>query len=446
MIEYRMQPEPRRASDYIGTAIMAICTNLAKNSNFSGYSYKDEMIDRAIENCLHRSTKIATQEHGPVEIEKIVGQTVTVRARDGVWRKAAVHSYGSQELYRYKFGGFNARPAHISLEVIATKNHRWFIRDGSVTENLQIGDYLEPASFKDGLDPTGVIHGILFGDGGGHKRFQQTSDGMSIVPQGRQYSALRVCKQDVVRDEIVSYMEAAGYKAKYPPFSRGDPVFYVGKWPLVKNVPHTLDPSYIAGFIYGWWLADGSKSVTRKDPERFMIASIDKEAIDWLKEYASYGGYTVVGHVGENIRDETSAFPNAKPLYSITLRKGTPLRVRSIEYFGRDEVFCLQEPVTSGFVLGNGLLTGNCVYAISHFDPAKSNNPFGYFTMVAWRAFIHVINFEKTQQYLKHKNLQLGYDGAPTPDERSHKVIEDFESKLAKKKAKKKAKNVLPLD
>jgi hypothetical protein len=38
--------------DYIGKCIMLIATRLATKPNFSGYSYKEEMISDGIENCL----------------------------------------------------------------------------------------------------------------------------------------------------------------------------------------------------------------------------------------------------------------------------------------------------------------------------------------------------------------------------------------------------------
>lgn len=39
-------------NDYIGKSVYDIAINLARKSNFSGYSYKDDMIGDAIENCL----------------------------------------------------------------------------------------------------------------------------------------------------------------------------------------------------------------------------------------------------------------------------------------------------------------------------------------------------------------------------------------------------------
>ena len=44
--------EPPRANDYIGKCIWLIANRLSTNRNFIGYTYRDEMIGDAIENCL----------------------------------------------------------------------------------------------------------------------------------------------------------------------------------------------------------------------------------------------------------------------------------------------------------------------------------------------------------------------------------------------------------
>lgn len=48
----------------------------------------------------------------------------------------------------------------------------------------------------------------------------------------------------------------------------------------------------------------------------------------------------------------------------------------------------------------------DCISAISNFDPDKTNNPFAYFTSIAWNAFIRRIQKEKKQQYIKLKNYE----------------------------------------
>ena len=91
----------------------------------------------------------------------------------------------------------------------------------------------------------------------------------------------------------------------------------------------------------------------------------------------------------------------------------------------------------------------NCVAAAHSFDPAKSNNPFAYFTQIAWNAFIRRIAKEKKQAYIKHKNfehtnllddlLEENYiAGTKTHNEYSDDIIRNFEDKIVKTQKKNK--------
>ena len=48
----------------------------------------------------------------------------------------------------------------------------------------------------------------------------------------------------------------------------------------------------------------------------------------------------------------------------------------------------------------------NCLQYMSNFDPAKSTNPFAYFTQIIYYAFIRRIQKEKKQQQVKQKLIQ----------------------------------------
>jgi DNA-directed RNA polymerase specialized sigma24 family protein len=91
----------------------------------------------------------------------------------------------------------------------------------------------------------------------------------------------------------------------------------------------------------------------------------------------------------------------------------------------------------------------NCVKAVRLFDPARTNNPFAYFTQIAWNAFIRRISSEKREQYIKHKNIQHTYLSGEMDDmqhgdtgasfqmknnDLSNEIIHSFESKLTKNK------------
>jgi len=55
LVDYKnkMSETPNaKVPNYIGQCIMAICTKLSTKPNFSGYSYREEMIADGIENCI----------------------------------------------------------------------------------------------------------------------------------------------------------------------------------------------------------------------------------------------------------------------------------------------------------------------------------------------------------------------------------------------------------
>jgi hypothetical protein len=112
-------------------------------------------------------------------------------------------------------------------------------------------------------------------------------------------------------------------------------------------------------------------------------------------------------------------------------------------------------------MIGDGI--ENCFAAVDNYDPKRSNNPFSYFTTIAWHAFIRRIDKETTQNYTKHKNLenmmvlsdefyselgsnngdyaQSGGKAEPTKNDneglqRHYDVIRNFEAKQARKKEK----------
>lgn len=106
----------------------------------------------------------------------------------------------------------------------------------------------------------------------------------------------------------------------------------------------------------------------------------------------------------------------------------------------------------------------NCCAAVDNFKPELYNNPFAYFTTIAWNAFIRRIEREGLQNYIKHVNLEhmmvfsdefyseLDGGGAGVGDhhnvagsssktdndglQRHYDVIRTFESKQARKKEK----------
>ena len=56
-----------------------------------------------------------------------------------MYREATVKKYGKQKMYDVTF-----TTSQREKKVTCTLNHRWFLKDGTVTTNLSVGDVLMP--------------------------------------------------------------------------------------------------------------------------------------------------------------------------------------------------------------------------------------------------------------------------------------------------------------
>jgi intein/homing endonuclease len=310
-------------------------------------------------NCGDSKTEVITLEKGVVKLGDVVGQMLTVRGSDGQWHPAKFNEHGEQQLFDLTFVGKNGRGKRFAR---FTRNHRWMLADGTFTDNIKVGDVLMPAPIHAERDPLGVVHGLVFGDGTAHKG--RRDSGRPGVSQGRTYASIRVCKSDKVRDEIHSILDKAGYTYTTPPSAEGDRVYYIGKFAHAKDLPFTRDPDYIAGFIYGWWLADGNKTEANGT---WTISTADTPAANWLTEHSIYAGLQVVSACVKARREGDGSFPNGQALNIVRLRGEVEWKLSSIEEGEVEVVYCPEESVTTTFTLANGLVTGNCSTSAASF-------------------------------------------------------------------------------
>lgn len=104
----------------------------------------------------------------------------------------------------------------------------------------------------------------------------------------------------------------------------------------------------------------------------------------------------------------------------------------------------------------------HCIRYIDSFDPAKSTNPFSYYTQTCYYQFLDRIGQERKQTYIKCKSTMnsivmsdLSDFGEESAEISEHihdnldfdmsfaeKYVDDFESKLAKQKTKRKPKGL----
>lgn len=94
----------------------------------------------------------------------------------------------------------------------------------------------------------------------------------------------------------------------------------------------------------------------------------------------------------------------------------------------------------------------NLIKAVDNFDPTKSNNPFGYFSRIAWRAFLRRIEDESHETYIKLKNMENLYvmdefgelngmeDTVKSAQTARNEFVDDFMKKFEERQNKQKKK------
>jgi len=106
-----------------------------------------------------------------------------------------------------------------------------------------------------------------------------------------------------------------------------------------------------------------------------------------------------------------------------------------------------KKPNFSGYTYKQDMISDgimDCIAAVDNFNPDKTNNPFAYFTQIAWNAFLRRIQKEKKQTYIKHKNfensflmndlMEEGYSTQLKSNDYSNEIVKNFEEKLTKVK------------
>lgn len=107
-----------------------------------------------------------------------------------------------------------------------------------------------------------------------------------------------------------------------------------------------------------------------------------------------------------------------------------------------------KKPNFSGYTYKSDMISDgimDCISAVDNFDPDRTNNPFAYFTQIAWNAFLRRIQREKKQTYIKHKNYENSFllmdvfdEGNKTmqlkTNDYSADIVRSFEDKLTKTK------------
>lgn len=326
-------------------------------------------------NCFSGNTRFVTDKGLRRFRDCKDGEIVTVVDKDGELREATVHYYGAQQLQRVKLHTPNSQ-----FEVICTPDHRWILSDGSVTENLKVGDKLwyRPDNTQHTIDNVRAAEMFCLG--------MAIADGCDYKNKGSIGIRVILCGDKI---KYSKYFELAGYRKSMQNGYIGYSKLHISKQKFLDGECWKYLSAYDNRYLFmGYYAGDG-------EFDGNSCVTVDTRVLDFIRYTCNLCGYFITS---EKFCERRSGYANGKPYYRIQFTTHTNKYngwvVESIEHFGVAGTYCVEEPITHSFTLEKGIPTGNCSARFEFrrgkfFDDKykelsrAAENPIGNYVMVS---------------------------------------------------------------
>lgn len=295
-----------------------------------------------IHNCFSGDTTFIT-EHGLMKFRQFKNDDkVIVKDKDGIFREAVIKCYGYRDMVKVTF-----KAGKRIKTVVCTPDHRWVLKDNSITTSLKIGDKLYAIKDTTKININNISYdeakafctGFIIGDG------TDTKTGTRV----------RLCGD---KSQYASLFEMIGYH-KHQDINE-DPVYWFPqkiKQDFINGKVWRALPVHLKAMMFkGYYAADGAKKQNK-------ICTSDDRLIPFIEETADLAGYYISSRT-EEVRD-TNYKTNSKLFsYHFVISQPDNLlwTVKSIKpYLHKNTLaWCVEEPITHTFMLADGMVTGNC--------------------------------------------------------------------------------------
>ncbi|MFD0947022.1 DNA primase [Sphingomonas canadensis] len=332
--------------------------------------------DKGFYHCLASETVVLTRK-GRAQIGDLSGSTAEILGPSGRWIAAPFSAYGTQRLWAIELSRNGVRKS-----ILATSRHRWFTRGRRtevLTSDLRPGARLEAVTPDRRsaweIDPDGVRHGLVFGDGTMYHGKYGT-----INLHGPANMALASWFPD----------QRHALKERAP----GKPYLQIYGGRAFDGMKRLPDPrsseAYLLGFLAGYLAADGHVA---KDGT-VMLHSANPAHLQAVRDISSTLGIVTYGRttqsrrgiddaISEIYRIHFAASSLVPEMFLMTVARERfeshskafdRLRwtVRGVTPTDRiEQVYCAQVPEDHAFALDDDILTGNCFGCGAHGDAIR---------------------------------------------------------------------------
>ena len=317
----------------------------------------DYFAQKSLHNCFSGDTKFVTSNGIKCFNEFHDGDKVQVLNKDSKWCLATVHKYGKQKMFDVTF-----KTSQRNKTITCTNNHRWILKDGTVTTNLKIGDTLYPinkfmAQIPHTYDECSAFAlGLLIGDGCDHTPYNQ----IRLCGNKTKYaSILKNCGYNIEKIKDTEDLIAYKYGCIKQDF-------------LNSKAWKYMDLNSKTFLFLGLYAADGAIETNK-------LCTVDERVAQLIRDISCCAGYHITSETNE-IRDTN--YSKDSKLIAFRFTVSQPLNLcwkvaNIVPHF--DKVYkdnrrnnsfktcnppivawCVEEPTTHSFILEGGMVTGNC--------------------------------------------------------------------------------------
>lgn len=336
-------------------ALKHCMSELSRNNHLNNEIYVHDLnsYPAGMHNCYDSNTRFITYDGVRSFKNCNDGEVVKVLAIDGEWREATVHQYGKQKMYKLTFKSSLTRKT-----VICTRNHRWVLDDGTVVDNINIGDSLAltpRVKNNDHLNDNLWCIGFVLGDGCDIKLWSKdrtyvTNGGMKV----------RLCGDKTVY--LPTFLKCGWSETEH--FDNGDVVVYTSKYGAFKQkfldneLWKVMSHNDLISIFKGYIDADGFKY----ENGSVQVSTSDKRLLEFVRYTSSLSGYFLWS---QKYKHNDTNFKKDRGIWDVYLveKQSTKWTLEKIESNGQSPqtAWCVEEPVTHTFTLDGAMVTGNCL-------------------------------------------------------------------------------------
>jgi len=339
-------------------ALNFIMSDMAKENHLNNEIYTHDLDRYAVgmHNCYNANTAFVTYDGERYFRECSDGQYVKVMDAYGNWRDAVVRKYGKQKMYDLTF------KSGLTLKTVTcTRNHRWMLNNGDITENIQIGDVLwKTVKQNNTYIPNDAMwcFGFIIGDGTDYNSYSK--DKSRVISRGM---SVRLCGDKV---QYLDKFLRAGWSISQK-FQNGD----IGvisrangayKQSFLNDAMwRILSHDDLCNIFYGYISADGYHT----DNDAIVVSTSDIRIRNFIEYASCAAGYYIWS---ERYRINSTNFKENREIYDIYLvnsqyREWTLIDIKASRSgdCGYQTAWCVEEPITHTFTLQGAMATGNCL-------------------------------------------------------------------------------------